>query len=1555
MNRQNAQKNIAIALLLAGGALWGGLHLIPRFIDKNALRISIEKGLHDATGVRFHIRELSLQPTLFHQIQVNLNTNTITDEQGHPLGDIRNISIEIRYWPLLIARVPEIAKIHLNHVSIPIRDYSLFKSLRLQRVQPENTGFLKPAALHDTELLLTHYRIEDFKPELTARTLIKGTGRVRLEGPSLSIRHLESTQPIALMGKGRLSFKRPLPSPSHHSTQPIISETSRMLWYGRYHFQAELDPEALQENHVMSASDLGRLFLTFKSNDLDLKAEYQRQAGHQGEGSLHAKTLSLPHSQAVALQLANMFSITPPLPLRQARLSGHIIADDTFKLDFDKKPQPFEQLSGDLRLRDVGLSANGNIAIPRVQKMNGRLLLEGDTVRTANEVRFLLGTLPLHIHGRYRLSDGNTDAILEGHSLHLATLKSFATQAGLPPNTFLGRKIEGNLDVLAHLQGNTRRPRYTGHIQLKEGAFEDKTLGIRLNRVDGRLNLTGEGFQSPKFRYDGRVIIAKSHLASPETSPSVSQWDIPSVDGNVAFHGQWTAKPGMTPPIPNAKGFIRFRDGAARIPNSTLHATGIQGIIHLDNDRVSLQDARALLANQLIQAQGKSSLDFKRYRARIWGQHLALPAIAQALTANLPKAQENGLSRLKVESGNANLDITASTGMQLNGKLDLTRLSVRTLPYTQRIKTPRLLLTFNNKSALLAPTTLYYGPVITDNIGNRGEQVALRASGAFGFAHGIPNYTIRLASQSVPMSLIRDLQPTAQTLTGAAFPEIWNTAGLVGFDAALSNRSTHVVADFQNAGLSWQGGDFPVSQLNGGLTLDWTAGGKPYIVTRSLSLIYGNSPIRLDARNTQQLALLTEGTLSALTVNHFLVSHQSEATPYRDIPFRIQANGILDLFPTSSGHSPLPLPGSDLAISLYLDLNHTLKGVSEGSSQPIPLIPNPAAGSTTEPPPTLGERLSRQHNNRISLISRLNPVRITKNFIGRTNRAVEASVNTFVQAIPGRKSSLEATEITAPEPLSENLPQKSLNTPPKPLAISLSQAEEAMQLQASADDSDNAYLDIGLLWKKGDLALDRGILHLFNAGNVLASGVAHQILQPNQASVQGHIWTTSPLNLKQMADATGNVGLFRQAKGQLHTDLQWASEPGLFPTLTGWLTTKNIELPEVELGKLTGQVDFTGQGASAQIEALEIPGVKTKASTRTENLFEVPVTLEDVDIQASLLDIAGISDYNNRIIKPVIIDRLVHNYLRPWQLGDPYIPIQFRNGSLRSNELIYQNILLNDLESQLSVYANGFYELSNTHLKAAGGTASGYLSMSPNDNAFTTLELNVANVKANALTKALLNVTNQIFGDLSGTVRFTTFGATDDDMQRNANGTVSMRIQNGRLPAIAKVETLLTTANLIRGGILGFNLNNLLRTLTIYDTNYFAELSGDLLINNQVLYTRNLISDGVNLDLLIRGNLRMDTGDADMLINGRMSQNVAGRLGFLGQLSLGKLLHLVPALGTLGKNQAGLFGYLPGLGYVPGFGGPAGATNRFQVRLKGPPDAPSAIRDFHWVHTNTPH
>lgn len=218
------------------------------------------------------------------------------------------------------------------------------------------------------------------------------------------------------------------------------------------------------------------------------------------------------------------------------------------------------------------------------------------------------------------------------------------------------------------------------------------------------------------------------------------------------------------------------------------------------------------------------------------------------------------------------------------------------------------------------------------------------------------------------------------------------------------------------------------------------------------------------------------------------------------------------------------------------------------------------------------------------------------------------------------------------------------------------------------------------------------------------------------------------------------------------------------------------------------------------------------------------------------------------------------------------------------------------------------------------------------------------------MARALLNAPNQIFGDLKGVIRFTTQGATDEEMTNNVNGDASFVITDGRLPAIAKLETLLTAVNVLRGGVIGLSLNNLLRTMTPFNTNYFTELSGTLRIAQGQAYTTDLLSDGENLDLLIAGRIGLKDAQANLKVTGAMSQDVSGALGKLGKLSLRSLLRYLPGVGFLpGVKNGGILSFVPGVGYVPGFGGRPGERSRFQVKIKGSLEDTSAIHDFEWL------
>ena len=272
------------------------------------------------------------------------------------------------------------------------------------------------------------------------------------------------------------------------------------------------------------------------------------------------------------------------------------------------------------------------------------------------------------------------------------------------------------------------------------------------------------------------------------------------------------------------------------------------------------------------------------------------------------------------------------------------------------------------------------------------------------------------------------------------------------------------------------------------------------------------------------------------------------------------------------------------------------------------------------------------------------------------------------------------------------------------------------------------------------------------------------------------------------------------------------------------------------------------------------------------------------------------------------------------------------------------------MRTQLDLFANGHVEMKDLYFEAAGGHGTGQILISPSVDNTISVTLDSTNVSANALAKVLLDAPNEMFGDLSGRIQFTSRGNGETAAVDNANGIASFRIENGRLPSVAKIETLLTAANIVRGGVLGFNLNNLFRTLSPFNTNYFAALYGDFQIADGVIYTNNLVSDGENLDLLIKGGIRLDNGVGNLVVIGDMDQTVTGALGRAGRLSLRDLVRLVPGIGFLPGKRKGLINYVPGVGFVPGLGGTPDEVNTFKVRIEGLLDNPGSVKNIDWLN-----
>ncbi|MFN8614485.1 MAG: AsmA family protein [Vampirovibrionales bacterium] len=511
-------------------------------------------------------------------------------------------------------------------------------------------------------------------------------------------------------------------------------------------------------------------------------------------------------------------------------------------------------------------------------------------------------------------------------------------------------------------------------------------------------------------------------------------------------------------------------------------------------------------------------------------------------------------------------------------------------------------------------------------------------------------------------------------------------------------------------------------------------------------------------------------------------------------------------------------------------------------------------------------------------------------------------------------------------------------------------------------------------------------------GRILATGHVQHPMEATKQWAKATLLTPEPLALgrlmtegilpwlptAQREQLLSRRAFQKPSSGQLSLALGFEGNGKETGLLTGRVNVEHLRWPWADISDVTGYIDYGGVDGRVVLESIGLPGAQLGVKAHIVDDLLYPIRLDQVDVVGSQFSVPAWDQWVGQTLGKRLGEGLIQPLLATWQPPQrvtmpkaptmdqpslniplpskppPPVPVVFENATLSLDEVVYDTILITQMTGQLSLFESGFFDLQQARGTVADGTVEASVSMDPLKNNFTRVDLDAHRVSGNALMTALLNAPNQLFGSVDGRIRFTTEGATPDDQLNATNGLVSFSIHNGRVPAIAKIESLLTAANVLRGGVLGLNLNNMVRLFTPFRTDYFANLSGSLSLLSGEAHTDDMLSDGEDLDLLAEGTMRLKDGYSDLTVYGDMNQVVRGRLGSVGKWSLLNVVKWIPGVGFFPgqsnrKRLGGILAYVPGVGFVPFLGGPLGERQRFEVRIKGLLDDPNAFQGFSWT------
>lgn len=1473
---------LAASLLLAGGIVLDRL-LLPRLIDPEKLKGEIESAIFEHTGARAEIESLSVHPTLFHGVLATLDNSSLYDPEGTRMIQAGQVQVNIRYLPLLFGK-SSLSSVSLNDVEVYIGEQSfLIHLLRKQRAPSEKLAF------ENTRIALNHYRI-------IADRYFDRVSKYRLEGERLLLSHFRSNRALRFYGSGEGYWG-------------ISSPDQRIA---RFVLDSQAGQNLLKESR-WSWENLHNLHLQL--HEIDLAALHMLSGNYPmpvaAQGSIDFLSMDLHDGVRMSKSLAVEGRIRKPVILYPPDGHAFHVKPGTFsfqtKIRFPKSGQPI-------------IAALDNL----------QLHLKGPTFSLDSE-----GEIEL----RKRLHQSTLHLIVKANDMPASLLQLIPTWS--EEQRSLLKTIHGRIAVNTRILGSFSKPRADGTLGISELEIRSpagrgllvKNLGGMLSMqpsqevdirefkgivadspfmLEGTLNLKTGAITQGAIRAES-LNLAKFHQLLQPFAPEANH-----PLRRIALEGKAGIDLKMNGSLKNPLFVGRADIRQVRIADKVtqVEISNVAGGLDFDESTIRFRQLMGKLSGIPFELSGRISDRYQKLELAVASSNSDLSAVYQLLQRLSPNlAKDISLA------GRADFNLKLGGTVQkpvIAGAIQLLQSRMTYLPKA---------LSFED-----AVGTLNLTPeaIALEGIQGRLNAIPVTLKGTMDTR--LTSYHIGLTAQQVPVGLLQESLIRIEPALKSHFQAASIRSGTADLDLAFSSAlptGLGGMVSLQNVYATPSQLDTPIqlSQVRYDLEtgrLQFPSGGVQIGALRfKMDGFTSATGYELHLRSQSiPIAFLQEEKafierITSLKLPNF---YNTQGSFQLETLLSPQAKEMTLRFQNAGASmEELKYPLHNINGTMNLSLSKTFKAYVDKMSFRY-----------ANSPVSFSFDANGLQDIYLEATGTMAPLLVNDFLLAQSSRLIAYAAVPFDINLSGSLGSLDGAGRGNNLNMFFNFNIASLFSSP------------GMEKPAEAgDDSLNqANLSSVLHLVGNTLKVEQTRFRVSEESSVLLEGEIRELFSPQNRQLTLSLVTEPTFDLAAWERQFGQ-NIAEGLAGHIRANLKLVSAGETSPSLYGNLAFDRVRSSSLEIEDLHGDVRFTGSKAEMNIEHFQIPGVDVGFTALLSDLFRYPTPIADFDLTGRQFIVSLYTEWINRIMIGRLRKGLWEQFF-PSTGRQMSLPFEITNGTLQLTEGIINNLIVQDYTSNIRLYPNTYFELDNARAKSAGGNVSGYFAMNPRDNYFMTVHLIIDKMKANAVSRILLNVSNQIFGDLSGIIDYTAEGATSEELLSNTNGSANLRIEDGRLPAIAKIENLLVAANTISGGLANLNLNSLFRLAAPFNTDYFARLTGKFKMMEGIIYTDDMRSDGQNLDFLMGGSIRMVDGFANVIVKGEMDREIGGVLGPLGRLSFGRFLGIFPPLRKV-------ISFVPGIGFIPGFGGPRSEKGvAFEVKIEGLVLDPGSVQDFKW-------
>lgn len=432
-----------------------------------------------------------------------------------------------------------------------------------------------------------------------------------------------------------------------------------------------------------------------------------------------------------------------------------------------------------------------------------------------------------------------------------------------------------------------------------------------------------------------------------------------------------------------------------------------------------------------------------------------------------------------------------------------------------------------------------------------------------------------------------------------------------------------------------------------------------------------------------------------------------------------------------------------------------------------------------------------------------------------------------------------------------------------------------------------------------------------------------------------HIYTPNPVTAKIF-----NV-IFKKSilKQGLFTCNLHLNGNVFMPAATGKINFQNINMPfyntkindmDFDVEKNIIKAKMNGKSFDSDIEI--------NANIKNKQTF--PIVVENLDIKSRKTSLSQLFEGISQLPKG-------SSDIVPGQ------PIVFKpqdlvilKGSAKAQDVELYDIKAQNLAMIFSNPTGYMFNIDNVNFDIAEGKVASRGNFDIVSMVFD-IDSIVENCDANALSKDFLGLENQIYGRMNAKIHLK--GKIPQSAQdiKLVTGRVDFSVNNGKMPKLGSLEYLLRAGNLIKSGILGLTLNNLIEVLTPYKTGEFSTIRGSFDVENGKISALEIFSKGTNLSLFIYGGYDIINDNADIEILGRLSKKVSNVLGAAGNASLNSLISTL----TGNKLKDGTKSQIvDNVNKIPLIEISADDYRLFLAKIKGELNSDKYVKSFNWLN-----